>query len=172
MLQSDLPPQEKTVTRLLQGAQVIIGAPILTTGWALTVASFYIINTPEIFRKLRAELVPAMPEPTTSVDWQKLEQLPYLSGCVKEGIRLAYGVASRSPRLSPKALNYKNWVIPPRTPVSMTIVDMKHDEEIYPDSHSFTPERWLDKPKTKNGANLERYFVGFGKGSRSCIGIK
>ncbi len=172
MLHSDLPPQEKTVNRLFQEAQVIIGAGILTTGWSLTVASFHIINNPDVFRKLRAELVDALPDLTTPLDWQMLEQLPYLNGCVKEGIRLAYGVASRLPRVSRKPLRYEDWTIPPGTPVSMTIVDMNHDEEVFPDSRSFVPERWMNNPRTKNDSPLERYFVGFGKGSRSCIGLK
>ncbi len=124
MLQSDLPPEELTPDRLFQEAQSIIGGGVLTTGWALTVAGFHIIDKPEIFRKLRTELIEAIPDPTVPLDWLKLEQLPYLSAVIREGIRLAYGVTARSPRLSPKALQYKDWVIPPRTPVSMTMVDM------------------------------------------------
>jgi cytochrome P450 len=45
----------------------------------------------------------------------------------------------------------------------MTIVDVHHDEEIYPNSHSFIPERWLDNPRTANGSPLNRYFVAFVK---------
>jgi hypothetical protein len=72
------------------------------------------------------------------------------------------------PRLSPKSLHYQGWTIPPRTPVPMTIVDHNHDEEIFPDSHSFLPERWLEN-KTRSGADLDHYFFSFGKGSRSCV---
>lgn len=171
MLNSGLPPKENTVTRLFQEAQVIIGAAILTTSWALAVASFHIINTPSIFLKLRAELVEAIPDPSAPPGWTELEQLSYLNGCVKEGIRLAYGIASRLPRVAHKDLQYKEWMIPAGTPVSMTIVDMNHTEEIFPESFSFIPERWMNNPKTKSGAPLDRYFVGFGKGSRSCLGL-
>lgn len=173
MLNSDLSPREKSVGRMVQEAQVIIGAAILTTSWAAAVASFHIINDPSIFAKLRSELEEALPDPAaTQPDWQTLEQLPYLSGCIKEGIRLAYGIASRLPRVARAELRYRDWIIPPGTPVSMTIVDMNHDEEVFPQSRSFIPERWLGKPTTKDGQSLERYFVGFGKGSRSCIGLK
>jgi cytochrome P450 len=172
MLHSDLSPSEKTVNRMVQEAQVIIGAAILTTSWAAAVASFHIINNPEIFRKLRAELEEAIPDPLMQLHWQTLEQLPYLTGCIKEGIRLAYGIGSRLPRVSRTDLTYKEWTIPAGTPISMTIVDMNHDEDVFPHSHSFIPERWLDNPTTANGSSLERYFVGFGKGARSCIGLK
>jgi cytochrome P450 len=69
-------------------------------------------------------------------------------------------------------MKYKDYLIPAGTPVSMTSVDVHHDERIYPNSRSFIPERWLDNPKTENGSNLNRYFVAFGKGARSCLGIK
>lgn len=157
---------------MVQEAQVIIGAAILTTSWAAAVASFHIIDNPEICSKLRSELEEALPDPHTKPDWQNLEQLPYLSGCIKEGIRLAYGIASRLPRVARTDLRYKDWVIPAGTPVSMTIVDMNHDEDVFPQSRSFIPERWLGKATTKDGRSLERYFVGFGKGARSCIGLK
>lgn len=172
MLHSDLSPKEKSVDRMVQEAQVIIGAAILTTSWAAAVASFHIINDQAIFEKLRVELEEAIPDPSMQLDWQNLESLPYLTGCIKEGIRLAYGIASRLPRVARHELKYRHWMIPAGTPVSMSIVDMNHDEEIFPQSHSFVPERWLNNPTTRDGQPLERYFVGFGKGSRQCIGLK
>ena len=53
----------------------------------------------------------------------------------------------------------------------MTIVDVHQDEDVYPDSTRFLPERWLD-PRAPNGEPLERYLVSFGKGPRQCLGIK
>jgi cytochrome P450 len=132
----------------------------------------HIANKPHVFQKLRAELLQAIPDPMTPLDFLKLEKLPYLTACIREGIRLAYGITSRMPRLAHKSLQYKEWTIPARTPVSMTIVDVNHDEEVFPDSRNFVPERWLGNPKTKRGDSLERYFIGFGRGTRSCIGLK
>jgi len=54
----------------------------------------------------------------------------------------------------------------------MSIPFLNHDEAIFPDSNSFKPERWLNNPKTADGSSLEKYYVGFGKGTRSCLGIK
>ena len=82
-------------------------------------------------------------------------------------------MSARNPRVSPdKPIKYKSWEIPAGTPVSMTIVDVHHDEANFPRSHSYIPERWLDNPKTENGSSLDRYFVSFGKDARSCLGIK
>lgn len=122
---------------------------------------------------LRAELEEAMPDASTQLDSNSLQKLPYLTACIQEGLRLVYGIAGRNPRVSPeKPMKYKDWVIPAGTPVSMTAMDIHHDEQIYPDSRSYIPERWLNNPKTKDGGNLNRYLVSFGKGARSCLGIK
>jgi cytochrome P450 len=172
LLNSDLPPQEKETLRLQDEAQLVVAAGVTTTGWALSVASFHIINNPSIFSRLRKELNEAIPDPSQPLSWTELEKLPYLTGCVREAVRLSYGVTTRNPRILSKPLQYKDRTIPARTPISMTIVDVNNDEEIYPNARSFVPERWIDPPKTKDGSSLERYFVGFGKGSRSCLGIK
>lgn len=159
--------------RLSDEALTIIGAGLETTSWALSVASFHIINNPHIHQNLRAELDEAFPNPSAEMDWQMLEKLPYLNACIQEGLRLSYGLSARNPRLSPTSvITYKKWVIPPGTPVSMSTVDVHHDERIFPNSHQFRPERWIGNPKTADGSPLNRYLVAFGKDARSCLGIK
>ena len=114
-----------------------------------------------------------MPDPSELMNWPELEHLPYLNACTREAVRLSYGVSTRSPRVSPDAsMKYGEWIIPAGVPVSMTIYDVCHDERIFPESFSFKPERWFDNPTAPDGSPLDRYFVGFGKGSRSCLGIK
>jgi len=80
---------------------------------------------------------------------------------------LAHGVTTRSPRLAPdQEIQYKEWVIPADTPVSMTAVDILMDPRCFPEPRAFKPERWIEDP------GLDKYFVPFGKGSRQCLGIK
>lgn len=168
LLESDLPPSEKGVQRLGDEAQTILGAGLETTAWALTVATFHILDNPSILKKLRHEIEQVMRDPYDRVEWQQLEKLPYLTGCIQEALRLSYGVTARHPRVSNQApLRYKEWLIPRGTPVSMSTIDIHHDEKIFPDSHKFIPERWVE-----NGQFLNRYMVAFGKDARSCLGIK
>ncbi|KIW33393.1 hypothetical protein, variant [Cladophialophora immunda] len=172
VLNSNLPEGEKTLKRLGDEAFGILGAGTETTAWALTLATFYLINQPATMKRLQEELKAAIPDPAAPLDWLRLEELPYLSACIKEAVRLSYGVTSRSPRISPnRPFKYKSWEIPAGTPVSMTIVDVHNDEAVFPDSQSFTPERWLDNPRTDNGSSLDRYYVSFGKDARSCLGV-
>ncbi|KAI8954677.1 putative cytochrome P450 [Xylaria longipes] len=172
LLGSDLPPQEKTLGRLGAEAQQLIGAGLETVAWALTTTVFHLINNPSALKKLQAELEKAIPDPAAIPDSLYLERLPYLTGCVREGVRMSTGVSVRLPRISrDKPMKYKDWVIPAGTPVSMTTLDVLNDEDIFQNPRAFVPDRWLDNPKTGEGENISRYFVPFGKGPRMCIGI-
>jgi cytochrome P450 len=163
LISGNLPDSQKETLRLQDEAQLVVAAGVSTTGWALSTAAFHIINNPPIFQALRKELEGALPEPDAQMSWTDLERLPYLTGCVREAVRLSYAVTTRNPRLFPRPILYQDWTIPARTPVSMTMVDICDDEEIFPKPRTFDPERWQ---------KLERYFVGFGKGTRACLGIK
>ncbi|KAK0708701.1 cytochrome P450 family protein [Lasiosphaeris hirsuta] len=162
LLNSDLPPEEKPDARLGDEAQLIIAAGLITTSWALTVASFHLIKNPQAVAEIRNEVATV----NAPWDWRQLEKLPFLNACVHEAVRLSHGITTRDPRLAPDTeIKYGDWVIPKNTPVSMTTVDVLMDDKIFPKPKSFVPGRWLENPA------LERHFVPFGKGSRQCLGI-
>ncbi|KAJ4393437.1 hypothetical protein N0V93_002647 [Gnomoniopsis smithogilvyi] len=165
LVNEELPPAEKTNTRLGDEAQLIIAAGLVTTSWALAIATFHLSRDKSIVVRLREELRDSgLARP---FDWTHLVHLPYLNGIVHEAIRLSHGTATRHPRRAPDTdLMYKEWKIPRNTPVSMTTIDVMMDAEIFREPEDFKPERWLE-----NETELERYFVPFGKGSRQCLGI-
>jgi cytochrome P450 len=155
-------------------AQTIVGAGLTTTAWSLSNACFYIIENKGVQEKLRKELIAHIPntQATDAFNFQKLESLPYLRGCVKEGIRLSLGISGRNNRIWKTELPYKEWVIPAGTTVSMNHQDILLNEDIFPNPREIVPERWIGNPKAPDGSSLERYFVPFGKGNRQCLGIK
>jgi len=75
---SNLPPQEKTLERLSDEGNILIGAGSETTAQILAVLSYHLISSPDVLKKLQKELETVMPDPYTPVKWQQLEQLPYL----------------------------------------------------------------------------------------------
>jgi cytochrome P450 len=171
ILQSKLPEEDKTQKRLAEEAQIVVGGGVETTAFTLCIATFHIINTPRIYERLHADLVAAFPN-RSSLELYPLEQMPYLKACILEAVRLSYGLSARNPRTRrTMPLQYKDWTIPPNTNVSMTIPEVSHDEAIFPNSHEYIPERWLDNPVAPDGLPLERYLVCFGRGTRSCLGI-
>jgi cytochrome P450 len=170
ILDSKLPDEDKSHQRLADEAQIVVGGGVETTAFALSIAAFHIINTPRIYERLHADLVVALPN-RSSLELAPLEQMPYLKACIMECVRMSYGLSARNPRTHDKPIPYKGYIIPARTTIAMTIPEVSHDEEIFPRSHEFIPERWLDDPKTKDGVPLDRYMVSFGRGTRSCLGI-
>lgn len=55
-----------------------------------------------------------------------------------------------------------------QTIVSMSSWVMHHNEDLFPDSETFDPTRWVDPAKAKF---LDKYLFAFGKGSRQCVGM-
>ncbi|KAH8429750.1 cytochrome P450 [Aspergillus melleus] len=151
VLSSSLPLEEKSPERLSQEVRLVIGAGSESTSKMLAWTTFYLLENKKKLDKLREELNRLDPEYTASlVDF---EQMPYLTSVMLEGL---------------STLQFKEWTIPAGTPVEMTSVLMHHNEEIFPDSYSFIPERWIDLCERKR---LEKYMVSFSKGSRQCLGM-
>ena len=177
LINSTLPPSEKSLSRLSQESQIIVGAALDTTAHALNVTLFHLLANPSTLHKLRLELAAAIPDPHSHPPLPELESLPYFSAAINEGLRLSYGISTRNARLAHAPLQYKSHLIPARTPVGMSAPLTHHDNSIFPDSHSFTPERWLSpdgkrlQGKTPDGRPLDRFLVAFGRGARQCVGI-
>lgn len=75
---SDLPPEEKSISRLTAEALTLIGAGSETTATTLATLTFHLLSTPRVLQKLTAELDAAIPDVRSPPPLQELEQLPYL----------------------------------------------------------------------------------------------
>jgi cytochrome P450 len=167
LLESDLPPNEKTLQRLVDEGQTVVGAGQVTTAHYLKMVSYHLIANPNILAKLKSELVEVMPDPSKIASQSQLEQLPYLRAVVLEGRRMSYGVTHRLQRISPDSdLQFQNWIIPAGTPIGMTAIWMHDNPDIFPEPRKFKPERWL-----QGGERMEKYLVNFSKGTRQCLGL-
>ena len=180
LLQSDLVESEKKPERLADEAVAIVGAGTETTSWTLAVITFHLLSQPEVFEKLQAELSTVIDDPRRLPSWTVLEKLPFLGAVIREGLRLSYGVSSRSARIpTQEDLIYRGEhnkkpveiVLPRGYGVGMSAAIAHHDESIYPDSHAFIPERWLDS-NNQIRKECEKGMMAFSKGSRACIGQK
>lgn len=114
LIQSDLPPQDKTLRRLTAEAQLVLGAGGETTAQSLMRTFYYLIENPHIIKRLRNELDPVMPVPKAIPSLATLQNLPYLNAVVEEGVRISFPVPARSPRIfRDHALQYDKWTIEP-----------------------------------------------------------
>lgn len=75
---SDLPPEEKSLNRLLGEAFVLVGAGTETTARTLSVLHFYILSNPTIYERLIQELRKAMPKVDSHITIEQAQHMPYL----------------------------------------------------------------------------------------------
>lgn len=184
-----LSADEKKMQRLAQEAFTIIVAGGETTARVLATATFHIMaNKERVVPRLLDELRSVMAEPSDTMSLKSAEQLPWLvskkspnkllyrvltriqTAIIKESLRITALVTSRLPLVAPQdCLQYKDWVIPAGTPISMTLRDVLLDERVFSNPHEFRPERWLSS--NPDIARISRFYLPFGRGSRMCIGL-
>ncbi|RAL03516.1 cytochrome P450 [Aspergillus ibericus CBS 121593] len=165
----NIPEHLRTPERLMNEGHSLSIAGTETTARSLAVGSYYLLTIEHVRTKLREELKSLMPTPETRVTWAELEKLPYMCGVVNETLRLSTGISSRIPRIAPtETLVYKNYVIPPGTPLSHMHYFILMDPNIFPNPHVFDPERWIRA--AAKGERLDRYLVNFTRGPRICLG--
>ena len=52
--------------------------------------------------------------------------------------------------------------------VGMSSIFMHYNPDVFPDPHTFNPDRWLQPGSSK----LDEHLVAFSRGPRSCTGQK
>ncbi|KAK0649566.1 cytochrome P450 [Cercophora newfieldiana] len=157
ILNSNLPAEEKTLNLIKRESSAVALAGTESTGSTITVTAYCLLSQPEKAARLRTELKQAYENCGRPPTYQELKELPYLvrrlvaSWCVQAANMM-----------------YRGLVIPKGTYVSTTQNDTHFCADIFPDPHTFCPERWLDGADRKR---LSKYLVPFGRGARSCIGM-
>lgn len=157
---------------MVQEARTLVGAGTETTGASLEAITFHVLSNPEVHRRLKQELADVVSNSKsedTLAKYENVQKLPYLTAVIHEALRLNNAVSGRFARSNPRtAYSYQGYILPPKTVISMNIKDTHSDEKIFADPRTFKPERWLVKGDELK--RLERYFIPFGRGGRSCIG--
>ncbi|KAI8162605.1 hypothetical protein K4K49_000592 [Colletotrichum sp. SAR 10_70] len=91
ILRSDLPETEKATDRLNREAFALLAAGTITTAGTMTLITYFVLKNPDIEKRLRQDLqnVTAC-YPETVPRWADLEKVPYLTACIKEGLRYVF----------------------------------------------------------------------------------
>lgn len=99
----------------------ITGAAFETAAQTIRTILYYLYSDHEMLRRLRAELDREHRGKDGEFSVAVLEQLPFMSGVIREGLRLSPGLATRLARVAPdRDLFYEQWRVPAGTPVGMT----------------------------------------------------
>lgn len=174
----ELAQGDKVMKYFIEEATNITGAGTETTAATLGSVTFHVLANRDIFDKLMAELSTTVSNDTELTNLRTLEKLPYLQACINEALRLSNPVTGRLPRFNPRAPTIyttpdgkTTYTLPPRTVMSMSMPDLHLNGSIFPTPHTFNPSRWIDS-SPEHLKEMNRYFVPFSKGSRSCVGIE
>ncbi|ACK65418.1 cytochrome P450 [Rippkaea orientalis PCC 8801] len=131
-----------------------------TTASALAWAFYWIHSQPDVYHNLMNELgtIDAETDPTN------IAKLPYLNAVVSETLRIypialfAFGRMLKSP------LDLMGYSFDKGTIFSPCIYLVHHHPEVYPNSKTFKPERFLER-------QFSPYeFIPFGGSNRRCLG--
>ncbi len=175
LLSSSLPESEKDSPRLAEEASVLLSAGTDSSANTLSAITFHLLSNPEILEKLRKELEISIPDRNerTLPSFGKVEQLPYLSAVIQEGLRLHPAVSGRQQRVAPtEDLVYTNpntgktYALPRGTTMAMNPVLLSRLEEVYPEPGVFRPERFIENPRLRDKS------LTFPRGSRMCLGMQ
>lgn len=176
----NLSDEDKEPERAAREVRNLVGAGQETTGSVLSYLCYAILRNPDVLRRLKSELLDAVPSAAASgatdqlvVHAEHVDELSYLNAVIKEGLRMR-PLTGRLARYHPAAIltytapNGRVYTFPPGTVISMSTPDVLHNPEIFEDPMTFKPERWLGKDK----GELDKRMVAFGRGPQMCIGLE
>ncbi|KAJ7620491.1 cytochrome P450 [Mycena polygramma] len=156
---------ESTV-RGMAGTMFIAGADSSIS--VMGVFLLAMLANPEAQRKAQAE-IDSVTKGTRLPDFRDQDDLPYVSAIVKETLRWKPVGPIAIPHFCPVEDEYKGYRIPANSIVIGNTSALMSDETVYPDPHTFTPERFLLDDGTPNPA-VPYPDAAFGYGRRLCPG--
>jgi len=175
-----------TDTDLLSAASGNVFAGSDTTAISLRATLYYLMNNPTCMQKLVNEIdeMDRQGKLSDIVSFAESNQMPYLQACLKEAMRMHPAVGMLLERVVPEGgVTIEGRYIPAGTIVGVNPWVVSRDRVVYgPDADDFRPERWLDAWKQaeledaqgEEGRRklklMERNFLAFGTGSRTCLG--
>ncbi|KAL9276015.1 Geraniol 8-hydroxylase-like protein [Drosera capensis] len=104
-----------------------------------------------------------------AVEERHTAELTYLSAVVKETLRLHPSVAFLVPRQVHEEVKLLGFVVPKGAQVFINVWAMGRDPELWKNSHTFEPERFLESHIDYKGRDFE--LIPFGAGRRICPGL-
>nr|XP_023012009.1 probable cytochrome P450 49a1 [Leptinotarsa decemlineata] len=139
-----------------------------TTSNAVASILYQLAVHPKKQEKLRKEVFRVLPNISSAVTHEKLEEMVYLKACIKETMRM-YPVVIGNGRQTSCDTVIAGYHIPKGVQVIFQHYVISNLEQYFPRSKEFLPERWLKScPFSKEQHPFASLPFGFGK--RMCLG--
>lgn len=146
-----------------------------TTATTIRATMLYIMTTPRVYFKLKAEIRTAVGSGNVSlpITNDQAKGLPYLQAVIMEGLRirppLTFGFYKRLPPGTATIVD--GLVIPGGTAVGINAVAMMRTQSIFgQDVQTFRPERFLECSSDMRGEMVRTVELAFGYGRWMCVG--
>lgn len=152
------------------------------TFWTLA----HLLNNDECMEQVKKEIEQVLSQSedtgsdlntSTTQQLYSPDRFPYLTACVKEGIRLqAPGImirkVCRPVKLSTTTLNGSpvTYIVPKGHTLCISPYVIHRDEAVFVQAEKFNPNRWLLSDK-KQLEQMRRSFIPFGRGQNLCPGM-
>ncbi|KAF2018869.1 cytochrome P450 [Aaosphaeria arxii CBS 175.79] len=144
-----------------------------TTAIALRAIIYFIIRDARIHSKVVEEIQEAdrLGKLSKAITFEECLNLTYLQAVIKEAMRVHPSVGFPLERYVPTGgAELCGYHLPAGTNVSISAPVVHMDRNIYgSDADDFRPERWLEASPEQLKL-MDRSFLAFGHGSRTCIG--
>jgi cytochrome P450 len=180
-------PDDYTYSKKLQRSELwseaifIMPAGVTTLGAALSAVFFYLSRHRSAYNRLAPEIRGTFSSSDDIESGPALTDCHYLRAVLDESMRAAppfLGTFWREPypdKAGPLIVD--GHVIPADTIVGVNPYCIMHNEEYFPDSFAFRPERWLP-PETREETvgekqareTMRRAFIPFALGETGCLG--
>ncbi|KAL4901846.1 hypothetical protein BDW74DRAFT_67207 [Aspergillus multicolor] len=163
-----------TDEEIVANSNVLIIAGSETTATLLSGATYWILKTPGVLKKVVREVREVMANESDITVLKASADLPYMLACLEETLRLYPPVPTGLQRWTVDPINISGYDIPPRTKVSVHHSAAYTSPLYFHEPEKFIPERWLPAAKedpaspfyNDNRAILQPFQVG----PRNCIG--
>jgi benzoate 4-monooxygenase len=151
-----------------EGLTLFIAA-IETVSNTLSAMMYHLATSPDVLRKVQAEVDSAVPLDVIIPSFESVRGLPYLDAVINETMRLLSVIGLGLPREIPpnsKGHRFNGFYFAPGTVLSVPIYTIHRLNSIWgPDSEQFKPERFFKLTSRQKAA-----FIPFGAGPAACVG--
>ncbi|KAJ8129015.1 hypothetical protein O1611_g4615 [Lasiodiplodia mahajangana] len=166
-------PEKFTMQHVMAGCTANLAAGSDTTGISLSAILYYLLRHPECLRKLRREITDFQEQGllSDSFTFKETQQMPYLQAVIKETLRMHPATGLPMERVVPEGgATISGRFFPAGTIVGINSWVAHRNSQVFgADADEFNPERWLIDDGDKLAA-MNRQWIPFGMGSRTCIG--
>ncbi|XP_065753275.1 cytochrome P450 4A25-like isoform X2 [Phocoena phocoena] len=135
-----------------------------TTASGISWTLYALASHPEHQQRCREEIQSLLGD-GTSITWDHLEQMPYITMCIKEALRLYPPVPFIFRDLSKPITFPDGRSLPAGVPLSLFFYGLHHNPKVWPNPEVFDPSRFA-----LGSSQHSHAFLPFSGGSRNCIG--